>query len=162
MLCDVCQERDAIVHLTRVVDGDVKQVHLCEKCAADEGVETSVSTPKTPLIGLLQSVQQQAASQQADQIRCAFCNSTYKDFRATGRLGCARCYLTFESNLRDLLQRVHHATRHTGRTYVPPAPDALQRASTVVELREQLRRAIEQEQFEQAARLRDQLREVGG
>jgi protein arginine kinase activator len=121
-----------------------------------------VSTPKAPLIGLLQSVQQQAASQAVEQVRCAFCSSTYKDFRASGRLGCARCYQTFESNLRDLLQRVHHATKHTGRRYVAPAPDALQRVSTAIELREQLKRAIDAEQFEQAAKLRDQLRAVDG
>ena len=75
-------------------------------------------------------------------------------------MGCARCYGAFEPQLRDLLQRVHGATRHMGRQYGPPAPEQLQRASTVIELREQLRRAIELEQFEQAARLRDQLKEV--
>ncbi len=160
MVCDTCRERDAVVHLTQVVDGAVTQVHLCEKCAADKGVETTVASPKTPLTSLLQTVQQQLAVGTSDQARCNFCQATYKDFRASGRLGCARCYGTFEPQLRDLLQRVHGATRHTGRQYGPPAPDQLQRASTVLELREQLRRAIELEQFEQAAKLRDQLKEV--
>ncbi len=162
MVCESCGERDAVVQLTKVVDGSVTQVHLCEKCAADQGVETTVAAPKTPLTSLLQSVQQQLAGGATDQARCTFCQATYKDFRASGRLGCARCYGTFETQLRDLLQRVHGATRHTGRQYGPPAPDQLQRASTVLELREQLRRAIELEQFEQAARLRDQLKEVAG
>jgi protein arginine kinase activator len=160
MVCDSCRERDAVVHLTQVVEGAVTQVHLCEKCAADKGVETTVAAPKTPLTSLLQSVQQQMATGPSDQARCSFCQATYKDFRASGRLGCARCYSAFEPQLRDLLQRVHGATRHTGRQYGPPAPEQLQRASTVIELREQLRRAIELEQFEQAARLRDQLKEV--
>lgn len=160
MVCDSCSERDAVVHLTQVVNGAVTQVHLCEKCAAEKGVETTVAAPPTPLTSLLQSVQQQMASNPADQSRCGFCQASYKDFRASGRLGCARCYGTFEAQLRDLLQRVHGASRHTGRQYAPPAPDQLQRASTVLELREQLRRAIELEQFEQAARLRDQLKEV--
>ncbi|HYW51739.1 MAG TPA: UvrB/UvrC motif-containing protein [Gemmatimonadaceae bacterium] len=160
MICDTCRERDAVVHLTQVVEGAVTQVHLCEKCAADKGVETTVAAPKTPLTSLLQTVQQQMATSSSDQARCAFCQATYKDFRASGRLGCARCYSTFETQLRDLLQRVHGGTRHAGRQYGPPAPDQLQRASTVLELREQLRRAIELEQFEQAARLRDQLKEV--
>jgi protein arginine kinase activator len=160
MVCDNCQERDAVVHLTQVVDGSVTQVHLCEKCAAEKGVETTVAAPKTPLTSLLQSVQQQLASGATDQVRCSFCQGTYKDFRASGRLGCARCYAAFETQLRDLLQRVHGATRHVGRQYDSPAPDALQRASTVLELREQLRRAIELEQFEQAAKLRDELKGV--
>ncbi len=160
MVCDNCRERDAVVHLTQVVDGAVTQVHLCEKCAADKGVETTVAAPKTPLTSLLQTVQQQLATGPSDQTRCVFCQGTYKDFRASGRLGCARCYSAFEPQLRDLLQRVHGSTRHTGRQYAPPAPDQLQRASTVLELREQLRRAIELEQFEQAAKLRDQLKEA--
>jgi protein arginine kinase activator len=160
MVCDSCRERDAVVHLTQVVDNAVTQVHLCEKCAADKGVETTVAAPKTPLTSLLQTVQAQLATGAQDLARCSFCQGTYKDFRASGRLGCARCYTAFEPQLRDLLQRVHGATRHTGRQYGPPAPDVLQRASTVLELREQLRRAIELEQFEQAARLRDQLKAV--
>ena len=160
MVCDSCRERDAVVHLTQVVEGAVTQVHLCEKCAADKGVETTVAAPKTPLTSLLQTVQQQLTTSATDQARCSFCQASYKDFRASGRLGCARCYSTFEAQLRDLLQRVHGATRHLGRQYGSPAPEQLQRASTVLELREQLRRAIELEQFEQAARLRDQLKEV--
>ena len=64
MVCDACGERDAVVHLTQVVDGTVTQVHLCEKCAADKGVETTVAAPKTPLTSLLQTVQQQLASEQ--------------------------------------------------------------------------------------------------
>ena len=160
MVCDSCRERDAVVHLTQVVEGAVTQVHLCEMCAADKGVETTVAAPKTPLTSLLQTVQQQLTTSATDQARCSFCQASYKDFRASGRLGCARCYSTFEAQLRDLLQRVHGATRHLGRQYGSPAPEQLQRASTVLELREQLRRAIELEQFEQAARLRDQLKEV--
>lgn len=160
MVCDTCRERDAVVHLTQVVDGAVTQVHLCEKCAAEKGVETTVAAPKTPLTSLLQTVQAQMGTTGLDTARCGFCQATYKDFRASGRLGCSRCYSTFDAQLRDLLQRVHGATRHTGRQYGPPAPDLLQRASTVLELREQLRRAIELEQFEQAAKLRDQLKEV--
>jgi protein arginine kinase activator len=160
MLCDSCGERDWKVTLTKVVDDAVIQVHLCDTCAAEQGVETTVSAPKTALTSLLQSVQAQMATSQADSARCSFCQASYKDFRASGRLGCARCYSTFETQLHDLLQRVHGAVRHTGRQYYAPAPDQLQRASTVLELREQLRRAIELEQFEQAARLRDQLKEV--
>ena len=160
MVCDSCGERDWKVTLTKVVNGTVTQVHLCNECAAEQGVETTVAAPPTPLTSLLQSVQQQMASGTGDQARCSFCQATYKDFRASGRLGCARCYSTFEPQLRDLLQRVHGATRHSGRLYGPPAPEQMQRASTVLELREQLRRAIELEQFEQAAKLRDQLKEV--
>ena len=91
-------------------------------------------------------------------MRCTFCSATFADFRATGRLGCAQCYGAFESSLRDLLRRVHGSARHTGQRYEPPRPDALQRAVTLGELRDRLRRAIEGEQFELAADIRDRIR----
>lgn len=159
MICDVCREEEATVQLTHVVKGDVTLLHLCPRCAAERGVETTVTTPPKNLLGeFLHSVQQQSAVQQIETASCSFCGMTLRDFRASGRLGCARCYQTFEGPLRELLRRVHHSAKHVGRSYQPPAPDVLQRASTVGELRDQLRRAIENEEFELAASLRDKLR----
>ena len=164
MLCDNCKERDAVVHLTQIVENAVTQLHLCEKCAAEKGVETTVAVPKNPLLGeLLQSVHAQmpaagVAAAQADATRCTFCSMSYRDFRASGRLGCAHCYGAFERSLRELLRRVHGNSRHVGRRYGPPQPEKMERASTLGELRERLRRAIEQEQFELAADIRDRIR----
>lgn len=158
MLCDNCRERDAVVHLTKIVNNSVTQVHLCERCASEHGVETTVATPKHPLGEFLQAVQQQLAVPAADAQRCTFCGMTLKDFRTSGRWGCARCYSTFEGSNRELLRRVHGNSRHTGRAYAEPAPDAGQRQAELSELRERLRRAIEGEQFELAADLRDRIR----
>jgi protein arginine kinase activator len=159
MLCDNCQERDAVVHLTQIVDNAVSQLHLCEKCAAAKGVETTVSLPKHPLGGLLQAAQEQVAGGlPREGSACNVCGLTLKEFRATGRLGCAQCYGAFEGSLRDLLRRVHGNSRHAGRAYRAPRPEQQQRQNTLVELREELKRAIDQEQFERAANLRDQIR----
>lgn len=158
MLCDSCRERDAVVHLTQIVSNAVTQLHLCEKCAAERGVETTVAAPKHPLGEFLQAVQQQLVSPAVDAGRCTFCSATMKDFRASGRWGCARCYSTFESSMRDLLRRVHGSSRHVGRGYQPPRGESMERASHLGDLREQLRRAIESEQFELAADLRDRIR----
>jgi len=160
MLCDNCRERDAVVHLTQIVQSAVTQVHLCEKCAAERGVETTVAAPKHPLGDFLQAAQQQMTVAQGDATRCAFCSATLRDFRASGRLGCARCYGAFEASLRDLLRRVHGSSRHAGKTYAPPQPEMFERATTLGELRDRLRRAVEMEQFELAATLRDQIRGV--
>ena len=90
MLCDNCRERDAVVHVTKIEDNSVKQLHLCEKCAGELGVETTVATgPKHPLGEFLQAVQQQLAAPSVDAQRCPFCGMTMKEFRATGRWGCA-------------------------------------------------------------------------
>jgi len=162
MLCDSCRERDAVVHLTQIKDSQVVQLHLCEKCAAAQGVETTVAPPqKHPLGDFLSQVQQQHAMQsggRADAARCHFCSATMKDFRAGGRLGCPHCYQAFEGSLRDLLRRVHNASRHVGRRYEPPAPPVSEKLGILGELRQRLRRAIENEEFELAADLRDRIR----
>lgn len=162
MLCEHCKERDAVVNLTKIKDNTVTHQHLCERCAAEQGVETSVAPPKaTALTDFLQAVNQQAAAVPGDQAACHFCGATARDFRQSGRVGCARCYGAFERSLRELLRRLHNATRHTGRRYVPPLAEVVEAAGQVDQLRDRLQRAIEAEQFELAAELRDRLRAVG-
>jgi len=80
------------------------------------------------------------------------------DFRATGLWGCARCYSNFETAIRELLRRVHGNHRHVGKSYHPPMTETLERATVLGELKERLRRAIESEQFELAADLRDKIK----
>ena len=158
MLCDVCKERDAVVHLTQVVESVMTQLHLCEKCAAERGVETTIAMPKHPLGEFLQAVQQQVAVTPGEAGKCTFCGFTLKDFRQSGRLGCPSCYRTFEGSLRELLRRVHGSARHVGRRYEAPQPQLSERATILHELRARLRAAIDQEQFEVAADLRDRIR----
>ena len=158
MVCDGCKERDAVVHLTQIVESAVTQLHLCEKCAAERGVETTVATPKHPLGDFLQAVQQQMTSVKSDAGQCTFCSSTLKDFRASGRLGCAYCYKAFESSLRELLRRVHGNSRHAGRRYEAPQAQVVEEVTIIGELRDRLRRAVESEQFELAADLRDRIK----
>lgn len=158
MLCDQCRERDAVLNLTQIVENAVTQLHLCEKCAAARGIETTVSMPKHPLGDFLQAVQQQALQLPGDAARCAHCGMTLRDFRASGRLGCAHCYGAFEQSLRDLLRRVHGSAMHVGRRYEVPNPGMLERAAELGGLRERLELAIQGEEFETAASLRDQIR----
>lgn len=158
MVCDQCDERDAVVHLTQIVDGAVSQIHLCEKCSAERGIETPSSVPKHPLGDFLQAVQQQAAQMPGDAARCAYCGTSLRDFRASGRLGCAHCYGAFEHSLRELLRRVHGSTRHEGWRYESADPAMMQRDLTLQELRRKLEQAVQSEEFESAAALRDQIR----
>lgn len=158
MICDNCHERDAVVNLTKVKDGTVRQQHLCERCAAEQGVETTVATPKPALSDFLQAVNQQAVAAPGDQSTCHFCGATARDFRQSGRVGCARCYNAFERSLRELLRRLHGSAKHTGRKYVAPPAAVLETAGNLGQLRDRLRRAIAAEQFELAAELRDRLK----
>ena len=168
MLCDNCGEREAQIHLTQIVNNSVTTLHLCEPCAAEKGVETGASVAKFPLGDFLASLGKTAGGEQAEVapgVACACCGGTLQDFRETGRLGCAMCYTTFEPHLRDLLRRLHGSSRHAGEQYtgaVPApaaaAPPAEGGARAVGELREQLRQAVEAENFELAAELRDKLK----
>jgi protein arginine kinase activator len=159
MLCESCGERDAVITLTKVVESARNEVRLCERCAAERGIETTVSSTQVHELGeFLTALQKQLPSVPADQTRCTFCSASLRDFRAAGRLGCAHCYSAFEPSLRDLLRRVHGHSRHIGKSYASPLPTGGGEATRVDDLRERLRRAVESEQFELAARLRDQLR----
>ena len=158
MVCDVCKEGDAVIQLTQVEGTGVRLLHLGERCAAERGVETSAETPKPQVSDFLQSVHQATQATQGDAARCAFCSSTFRDFRSTGRLGCAHCYDAFEKSMRDLLRRVQGGSRHAGRRYAPPASTVVPDGGTANELRDRLRRAVESEQFELAADIRDRLR----
>lgn len=158
MLCDQCRERDAVLNLTQIVENAVTQLHLCEKCAAERGIETTVSMPKHPLGEFLQAAQQQALQLPGDAASCAYCGTSLRDFRASGRLGCAQCYGAFEQSLKDLLRRVHGSAKHVGRRYDVANPQLLERDAALNELRDRLQQAIQSEEFETAATLRDQIR----
>ncbi len=162
MLCEVCKENDVAITLTEIDGNEVRQVRLCEACAAERGVQTSGPAPKSAIGELLQSVQQQqAAADQHDAGRCSFCSSTLRDFRQTGRVGCPYCYTAFEQSLRDLLRKVHGSAQHKGRAYAGAATTlAAEPVISADRLRERLERAIRNEEFELAATLRDQLRSL--
>jgi protein arginine kinase activator len=161
MQCDNCQEREAAIHLTQIVDNAVKTVHLCEQCAAEKGVQTGASVAKFPLSDFLASLgkgETTAPPAGADVQTCDFCHATLKDFRESGRLGCPHCYDTFESHLRDLLRRLHGSSQHVGEVYLSPSALEADAQRTLNMLREQLKRAVAAENFELAAELRDRIR----
>ena len=168
MKCSNCGEREGVVSLTQIEQGDVRTVSLCAQCAKAKGIETSSSVSETPLGGFLaalgENLDPDAPLTAALDLRCAECGATLRDFRETGRVGCAECYRSFDAPLRELLRRLHGSTHHTGMRYAgveETAPAALPAdpSASLRELREQLRQAVAAEQFELAAQLRDRLRE---
>lgn len=169
MQCSQCHEREAVVFLTQIAQDQVIKLHLCERCAAEKGVETTASLGKTKVGTFLATMSKglEAAAALPAGVNslgaCSSCGATLNDFRETGRLGCAECYRTFEQPLRDLLRRLHGSSRHFGERYTPPGGSAAESdVPTVLQLRSQLKLAVETENFELAAELRDQLRVLGG
>jgi protein arginine kinase activator len=162
MLCDNCKEREAAIHLQQVKDNTVTSLHLCHQCAAEKGIETGTGAVKFPLSDFLASMGKDPLAQgptEGSDAKCDFCGATLKDFRETGRLGCPKCYDTFEIQLRDLLRRLHGSSLHVGENYlVADSGDVDEHQEQLTELRDRLKHAVETENFELAAELRDRLR----
>ena len=165
MLCDNCKERDAIINLTQVEHDSKVTLHLCEQCAQQKGVETGGAVLKSPLGNFLGAVVKGGGSGAlvpagGEALRCPACGSTLRDFRDSGRLGCDQCYSSFDTHLRDLLRRLHGSSQHVGERYDIPgaAGGAADPRSELLDLKAQLRRAVEGENFELAAELRDRIR----
>ena len=161
MQCDNCHDRTAAIHLTQIVNNSVTTLHLCEQCAAEKGVQTNATVAKFPLSDFLASMGKGAAGALppgGESEKCGFCNATLQDFRDSGRLGCPHCYETFEHHLRSLLRRLHGSSQHVGEVYLAPLAAASDSHRMLLDLREQLRRAVDSENFELAAELRDRIR----
>ena len=161
MSCDQCHEREAVIHLTQIVNEQVTTLHLCERCAAEKGVESPGGVAKTPLGSFLaamgNNLPEEVPVARAGE-NCAGCGASLQDFRESGRLGCPDCYRSFETPLRELLRRLHGSTHHVGERYAERDGAVVDGRQVASELREQLRLAVETENFELAAELRDRLR----
>ena len=153
-----CQEcgRSATVHLTDIVNKQKHETHLCDECARKHGLFADASA-QLNLQALVQLTVGQPTPADQASLTCPACGLKYAAFRTDGRLGCAHDYDVFQAALEPLLERIHHSTRHAGKS-----PRAASRRTELAELNEQLRAAIMAENYEDAARLRDQLRQKEG
>lgn len=162
MLCDHCGQNEAVIHLTQIVDNEMGTFHLCETCAAEKGLEPEPGPGNFPLTDFLAQMGQESKPSALGTGACEYCGLTLKDFKKTGRLGCSHCYVTFEGHLRGLLRRLHGGTQHVGKVYLPPDPSEADKTERLSRLRRKLDRAVASEDFERAARIRDQIRELEG
>jgi protein arginine kinase activator len=159
MLCCICKEREATVHYTKI-DGDkIQKVDLCEECAKTKGVSDPTGfSLADQLLGLGASQEIEQASGGVD-VKCPRCGFTQADFKKLGRLGCPECYRTFAEGLESLLKSMHKGTRHVGKV-----PESLRQSrdlsDRLMALQKKLNQAVEEENFEQAAQLRDQIKQM--
>lgn len=159
MLCDECLKNPASVHMTTFVNGQVKTVHLCAQCAAKRKAPVVISG--FSFNDLLSAFYQTGEAQ--DGI-CERCGTTMSSFQKTGRLGCANCYKAFEASLLPVLKGVHMSTQHTGKRPGDKVAVDLGREASSAEKKEQLKKALRMavstENFEEAAKLRDEIARI--
>jgi protein arginine kinase activator len=158
MMCDICKNKAAKVHLTQIIEGKTKKIDLCEECAKAKGVDDPTGFSLADLLlGLGAAQEMEQASGTAGVLQCATCGFTQADFKKTGRLGCTDCYQTFAEGLENLLKSMHKGVRHLGKV-----PQALQVSRDIEDkirhLQKGLDQAIAEENFEQAALLRDEIK----
>src|SRR5262249_1267666 len=157
MKCQFCSN-PANVHLTDIVGGKKKETHLCQRCAEEQKL---VQKEELNLPAILQALIGHHAGPLTDELSklvCPACGIRYMEFRNQRRLGCPHDYTVFRTGLEPLLQRIHRAGRHKGK--VPRRrPVSPARQVELVELRRRLQDAVTAEAYEDAARLRDLLRE---
>ena len=159
MNCEKCKKRVATVHLTEIVGNEKREVNLCAECAAAQGLMVQPAGGMEFLAGLVnEQISQELAAMAG--LRCPSCGHTFLAFRAQGRLGCPRDYEVFEEALGPMLERMHGATEHVGKL-PPTASDELRREKELARLHRELKRAVDMEDFERAAAIRDRLRERG-
>lgn len=159
MLCEQCGKNEAILHLTHIENNQMKSLHLCEPCAAEKGLEAPHEQAPLPLTDFLAKVNRGEPTVAGP---CPFCGLKLDEFKKTGRLGCSQCYVTFEPHLSGLLRRLHGSTQHVGKVYLPPDPSHAQQEERLAGLRRKLDHAVQSEDFERAAQLRDQIRNLEG
>ena len=160
MLCDICGKNQATVHLTEIIDDQMNELHLCEQCAHQKSLQMEQQFGLSDLLGGLAEFEKPTKEKEAAlTIKCANCGLTYADFKKIGRLGCSECYNTFKKYLGPLLKKVHGSIIHFGKSPFKVAR-VLDERGDLQALRYQLQKAIETEAFEDAAKIRDQIKEL--
>lgn len=169
MKCESCQQNPATVHLTEIVQKSKKETHLCDACAKSRGVHFKAQFSVKEYLGglakpepappVLKAVP--AAPPEPSRDPCPSCGMTFADFKAAGRFGCWRDYEHFRRDIVPLLEKIHGSAQHRGRV---PARlgERLEREKLLAGLQKELAQAIEREEYERAAELRDRIRAVEG
>lgn len=161
MLCNICNKNPATVHLTEIIDEQMSELHLCEDCAHKKSQAMEQQFGLSDLLAGMADFDKpkDETSAMVSAVKCPNCGLTYADFKKIGRLGCGECYNAFKKYLGPLLKRIHGSTQHTGKSPLR-VTKVLKKRIDIQELRNRLSKAIESEAFEEAAKIRDQIKDL--
>ena len=180
MKCDLCDTENATVFFSQVADGKLQKVNLCKKCADEKGVTDPTGFALADMLeGMGEQSKTEISTVDSEELTCPCCGFTQSDFKKTGRFGCSDCYEVFDEGLDGLLEAMHKHNQHVGKTpsAFPELPDILElpesnTSSTSTEeieaspvdklsaLKQALSHSVEDEDYEEAARLRDAISQL--
>jgi len=169
MLCGRCQKRDAKILYTEIINGVKKEQHLCEECAADYtsfqmekplmNSELTLGDLLSTLLDNYTATDKKKQGEDLPSLTCSKCGTTYEEFVQKGRFGCAACYRSFNEQLGKTLKGIQGSEIHTGKRpkgyEIPTSDRSIMNISEIDKLTMKLQESIEKEEFEEAARLRD-------
>jgi len=164
MLCQGCNEHEATVHLTQIVNNEKTILSLCKDCAAEKGFHSPLDNVPFPLSEILSSLVGQnkpEGKKGAEDLSCPNCHLTFESFIKQGRFGCGECYRAFRSRLEPIMRKIHGSSLHKGKLPISETKVTLP-IREEERLEKELKKAVETEDFERAADLRDKLMTVRG
>ncbi|MBN2783780.1 MAG: UvrB/UvrC motif-containing protein [Pontiellaceae bacterium] len=159
MKCECCNEAEATIHLTQVVEGKVKKLNLCQACALENGIDLNSPISITDvLLGLGSPLDKKKDTLMSElDLSCSRCQMTRAEFKKNARLGCPECYNAFMGELSALMQAMHHSRQHVGKIPARQGNEARITAQ-IASLQKDIETAIAKEEYEIAANLRDKIR----
>ena len=168
MLCQNCKKNEANTHIKRVINGEATQKHLCSSCAQSLGYDNFFSDFSFNLPSLFSSFfdDRNLLLSENKAERCEICGCSFEDIIKSGNVGCSNCYSKFYSKLQPSLQRIHGKVKHSGK--VPSASakpieiKAVTKEDKISDLEKEMAKAIETQNFERAAAIRDEIKELKG
>jgi len=159
-LCQFCGKNPATIHFTEIKDGEKRELHICEACASEQGLAAGMPAVLGNLMQMDPAAQKHETS--TEGLACPHCGITFDEFRTKGRFGCPHDYDVFAEALDPLLDKIHGAHRHTGRLPRGRRTVDTDQAEHLLRLRHELQESVRSEDYENAARLRDEIRALEG
>ncbi len=162
MTCQFCNKNPANILFTIIVNNEKKDIRICNKCAEEKGFSNPMGGIPLLLSGIIFGIAEEKMIElinketSSKNIVCNDCGLTYKEFKTSGLLGCESCYKAFEEDLKVILRRIHGNNKHL---IIKNKKSSLIE-KTLSGLRKELEEAVKQEEFEEAAQIRDKIRDI--
>jgi protein arginine kinase activator len=167
MLCEKCGKKQATTHIKKTVNGVHEEHHYCSECAKQSGINAFPSFGSFGAGGLFGSLMglpfgEFSSAPSSDAPRCPGCGISFAEIANSGKVGCAKCYDTFRDRLLPSVERIHGRSSHMGKTPDRTLSEEDKRKAEIKDLQDKLQKAVEAQEYEQAAKYRDEIKKMEG